>query len=54
MSEQLYKAVELREGNYVQYVAVHPLAWRPEWGKPEIGFIEVDYDELADELEKEE
>ena len=54
----LYKGIENpQDGDYVQFVGVHVLAWRPEWGKPAFAFIEVDNDEgltrykaVADEL----
>ncbi len=34
----IYKEVELKEGNPVQYVGVYLLRWRQEWGQPTIGF----------------
>lgn len=43
----IYKAVELEEGVQVQFLAVYALRWRPEWGEPKIGFIEID-DNLMD------
>ena len=52
----LFKAVELKDGADVQYVGVYILKWRPEWGKPTIGFIEYEspeeeFDRIED-LEK--
>lgn len=41
----VYRMVELKEGAEVQYVAVHAMKWRPEWGRPDVGFLEVDTDE---------
>lgn len=43
----IYKAVELEEGVQVQFLAVYALRWRPEWGEPKIGFVEID-DNLID------
>ena len=43
----LYKKVELEEGVLVQYVGVYVLHWQKEWGKPEIGFVEVENEENA-------
>lgn len=40
----MYKMVELDEETPVQYVGVHPLKWRPEWGMPKVGFVEADND----------
>ena len=37
--------VELVEGVPVQYVGVYVLHWKPEWGKPEVGFVEEDTQE---------
>ena len=45
MRDQLYKAVEIKDGNStepVQYVGVYALNWQREWGEPEWGFIEHD------------
>jgi len=38
----LYKEVELVDGNPVQYVGVHVVRWKSEWGDPSIGFTETD------------
>jgi hypothetical protein len=38
----LYKEVGVKEGTVVQYVGVHVLCWKPEWGEPTVGFVEVD------------
>lgn len=38
---RLFKMIELEEGVPVQFLAVYALHWRPEWGEPEYGFIEV-------------
>lgn len=40
----LYKQVELKEGVPVQYLGVYVLRWRPEWGEPTVGFVEVEED----------
>lgn len=40
----MYKKVELDEGTPVQYVGMYILRWKPEWGKPEVGFVEADVD----------
>ena len=39
---KFYRAFDVNEETPVQYVAVHPLRWRPEWGEPAIMFREVD------------
>jgi len=39
----LYEAIEIKDGNStepVQYVGVYALNWKPEWGEPEMGFVE--------------
>ena len=41
----LYQRFDVDEETPVQFVAVHPLRWRPEWGEPTDMFREVD---LAD------
>lgn len=41
----LYKMVKLKEGVLVQYVGVYVLKWQKEWGKPSVGFVEVEEDE---------
>jgi len=38
----LYKMVELKDGVLVQYVGVYVLQWQKEWGKPQVGFVEVE------------
>lgn len=39
----LYKSVELKEGEMVQYLGVYVLKWRSEYmGEAEIGFVEAD------------
>jgi hypothetical protein len=48
---KLYKAVQLEEGQLIQYVGVYILDWKKEWGPAEIGFIEVDLDDTDDEGE---
>ena len=45
----IYKRVEPKEGEYIQFVGVHVLDWDWNWGRPTDGFIEVDSNE-ADEL----
>ena len=53
MSETLYRKVELREGQPVQYVGVYVLRWNFEqWGNPEVGFIEAT-DESEEEIRDE-
>ena len=42
MSERLYKQVDLKDGEYLQYVGIYALKWQQEWGMPEIGFVEVE------------
>jgi len=37
----LYKRVELKEGNEVQYLGVYVLRWQREWGEPSVGFVET-------------
>jgi hypothetical protein len=39
----MYKRVELKEGSPVQYVGVYVTRWQPEWGEPQVGFVESDY-----------
>jgi hypothetical protein len=39
---KLYQAFDVDEETPVQFLAVHPLRWRPEWGEPKIMFREVD------------
>ena len=34
------KMVESQEGEYVQWVGVYVLKWQPEWGTPEVAFVE--------------
>jgi len=43
---KLYKQVPLEEGQFVQYVGVYILDWKKEFGPAEIGFIEIDSDEI--------
>ena len=38
----LYEMVEIAEGAAVQYVGVYVLGWKPEWGTPKVGFVEVE------------
>jgi len=38
----LYEAVDLTEGEPVQYVGVHAVRWQREWGMPKLGFREVE------------
>lgn len=38
----LYKRVWLVEDVLVSVVGVHPVKWRPEWGEPTHGFVEVE------------
>jgi len=39
---RLYQAFDVNEETPVQWLAVHPLRWRREWGEPAIMFREVD------------
>ena len=48
----IYKEVELKEGNPVQYVGVYLLRWRQEWGQPTIGFVEDEIGEALHEFKK--
>ena len=43
----LVKNVELKEGEYVTWVGVHAVAWKPEWGRPTEGFTQLDSKEQA-------
>ena len=36
-----YKMVDLKDGVIVQYVGVYVLKWKPEWGQPSVGFVEI-------------
>lgn len=45
---KLYKEVPLEEGQLVQYVGVYILNWQREWGQADIGFVEVNSDEIRD------
>ena len=38
----MYKKVDLEEGVAVQYVGVYVTNWRPEWGRPDVGFVEAE------------
>jgi len=46
-----YRAVELEEGESVQYLGVYALRWKWAWGEPTIGFVEADIsrNEIIDE-----
>lgn len=46
----LYRMVRpLRNGEPVQYLGVYALRWRPEWGPPQVGFVEAkEEDDHAD------
>ena len=44
---KLYQAFDVDEGTPVQWLAVHPLRWRPEWGEPAVMFREVDDEQQA-------
>lgn len=49
-----YKAVEIKDGNsteLVQYVGVYVLNWKREWGKPEMGFVEIDTEPVSEKIE---
>jgi len=32
----------IKEGDSVQYVGVYVLEWKKEWGRPEVGFAEIE------------
>ena len=38
----LYKAVDLKTGEPVQYVGVHPLKWHDHPEQPDMGFVEYE------------
>lgn len=44
---RLFKQIDLKEGELVQYVGVYVTRWQPEWGQPSIGFVEIDKTEQA-------
>jgi len=44
---RLFKQVELKDGELVQFVGVYVTRWQPEWGQPSVGFVEVDENEQA-------
>ena len=44
---KLYQAFDLDKKTPVQWLAVHPLRWRPEWGEPAVMFREVDDEHQA-------
>ena len=48
---RLFKMVKLEEGVDVQFVGVYVLRWRPEWGEPQVGFVEVDTEEVEGEAQ---
>ena len=39
----VYKQVELKDGQPLQFLGVYSLRWLSEWGEPTVGFLEVDY-----------
>lgn len=43
----LYRQVELKEGELVQFVGVYVTRWQREWGEPTVGFVQVDEAEEA-------
>lgn len=44
---KVYCSFEVDERTPVQFLAVHPLRWQPEWGQPAIMFREVDDEQQA-------
>jgi len=40
----LYKFVKPVDGALLQYVGVHVLRWKPAWGMPTAGFVEIESD----------
>lgn len=48
----MYKQVELKEGELLQFLAVYVSNWREEMGTPETGFREIEYtvDDAIDEF----
>jgi len=49
---RLFKQVELKDGELVQFVGVYVTRWQPEWGQPSVGFVEVDENEQRDSANK--
>lgn len=47
---QLYKRVELKEGEPVLFLGVHAVRWQSEWGSPAVGFLEADANDDLDEV----
>lgn len=50
---QLFRKFDVDEETPVQFVGVHPVRWRPEWGAPTAMFAEIDdpvYDAAPDLL----
>ena len=39
----MYKRIDLKDGEKVQYVGVYITRWQPEWGTPSVGFTEATY-----------
>ena len=39
---KVYQRLDVDEKTPAQFVAVHPLRWRPEWGEPSDMFRDVD------------
>jgi len=39
----IYKRIELKDGELVQFVGMYVTRWQQEWGQPQVGFVENDY-----------
>jgi len=44
---RVYEFIEVDEETPVQFCAVHPLRWDPEWGEPTALFRQVSYEQQA-------
>ena len=43
---RLFKMVDLKEGELVQFVGVYVTRWQSEWGEPTVGFVEADVEDV--------
>lgn len=43
----LYKRVELIDGEPILFVGVHALRWQSGWGEPSVGFVEYEGEDVA-------
>lgn len=47
----MYKIInDPQDGDEVQFVGVHALAWQAHWGKPAVAFVEADYNQETIEV----